>query len=94
MTTKNKSKEYFTNLSPDEMPTSWYNIQADLPEPAPPPLDQTTLKPINPELLERIFAKELIRQEVSTERYVKIPDEVFDAYQASTSNTPLPCKKT
>ena len=89
MTTKNKSKEYFTNLSPDEMPTSWYNIQADLPEPAPPPLDPTTLKPISPELLERIFAKELIRQEVSTERYVKIPDEVLDAYLRLPRPTPL-----
>jgi len=89
MTAKNKSKEYFTTLSPDEMPTSWYNIQADLPEPAPPPLDPTTLKPINPELLERIFAKELIRQEVSTERHIKIPDEVLDAYLRLPRPTPL-----
>jgi tryptophan synthase beta chain len=89
MTIKNKSKEYFTTLSPDEMPTSWYNIQADLPEPAPPPLDPTTLKPISPELLERIFAKELIGQEVSTERYIKIPDEVLDAYLRLPRPTPL-----
>lgn len=89
MTVKNKSKEYFTTLSPDEMPTSWYNIQADLPEPAPPPLDPTTLKPISPELLERIFAKELIGQEVSTERYIKIPDEVLDAYLRLPRPTPL-----
>jgi tryptophan synthase beta chain len=80
MTSKDKMKEYFTTLSLDETPTSWYNIQADLPEPAPPPLDPTTIKPISPNLLERIFAKELIGQEVSTERYIKIPDEVFDAY--------------
>jgi tryptophan synthase beta chain len=89
MTAKNKSKEYFTTLSPDEMPTSWYNIQADLPEPAPPPLDPTTLKPIKPELLERIFAKELISQEVSTERHIKIPDEVLDAYLRLPRPTPL-----
>ena len=89
MTEKNKSKEYFTTLNPDEMPTSWYNIQADLPEPAPPPLDPTTLKPISPELLERIFAKELIGQEVSTERYIKIPDEVLDAYLRLPRPTPL-----
>ena len=89
MTAKNKSKEYFTTLSPDEMPISWYNIQADLPEPAPPPLDPTTLKPISPELLERIFAKELIGQEVSTERYIKIPDEVLDAYLRLPRPTPL-----
>jgi tryptophan synthase beta chain len=89
MTVKNKSKEYFTTLNLDEMPTSWYNIQADLPEPAPPPLDPTTLKPISPELLERIFAKELIGQEVSTERYIKIPDEVLDAYLRLPRPTPL-----
>jgi tryptophan synthase beta chain len=89
MTLKNKNKEFFTTLSPDEMPTSWYNIQADFPEPAPPPLDPTTLKPINPELLERIFAKELIKQEISTERYIKIPDEVLDAYLRLPRPTPL-----
>ncbi|MFZ0966581.1 MAG: TrpB-like pyridoxal phosphate-dependent enzyme [Candidatus Bathyarchaeia archaeon] len=89
MTVKTKSKEYFTTLNLDEMPTSWYNIQADLPEPAPPPLDPTTLKPISPELLERIFAKELIGQEVSTERYIKIPDEVLDAYLRLPRPTPL-----
>jgi tryptophan synthase beta chain len=89
MASKNKMKEYFTTLSLDETPTSWYNIQADLPEPTPPPLDPTTLKPISPELLERIFAKELIRQEVSTERYIKIPDEVLDAYLRLPRPTPL-----
>jgi tryptophan synthase beta chain len=89
MTSKDKMKEYFTTLSLDETPTSWYNIQADLPEPAPPPLDPTTLKPISPELLERIFAKELIGQEVSTERYIKIPDEVLDAYLRLPRPTPL-----
>jgi len=82
-------KEYTVVLHPGEMPTSWYNIQADLPEPLPPPLDPKTLQPINPALLERIFAKELIRQEVSTERYIKIPDEVIDAYLRIPRPTPL-----
>jgi tryptophan synthase beta chain len=86
---KMTQKEAFTQLNPDEMPTSWYNIQADLPEPLPPPLDPTTLKPIDPKLLERIFAKELVKQEVSTERYVKIPDEVLDAYFRLPRPTPL-----
>jgi tryptophan synthase beta chain len=89
MTAANKMKEYVVALSPDETPTSWYNIQADFPEPLPPPLDPTTLKPISPELLERIFAKELIRQEVSTERYIRIPEEVFDAYLRLPRPTPL-----
>lgn len=89
MSVKVHKSEYFTMLDADEMPTSWYNIQADLPEPLPPPLDPTTLKPIDPKLLERIFAKELIRQEVSTERHIKIPDEVLDAYLRLPRPTPL-----
>ena len=89
MALKNKMKECFVTLGLDEMPTYWYNIQADLPEPLPPPLDPTTSKPINPELLERIFAKELINQEVSTERYIKIPDEVLEAYLRLPRPTPL-----
>jgi tryptophan synthase beta chain len=89
MTQVNKISENFVTLDQDEMPTSWYNIQADLPEPLPPPLDPTTLKPISPALLERIFAKELIKQEVSTERTIKIPDEVLDAYQRLPRPTPL-----
>jgi tryptophan synthase beta chain len=89
MDVKVQKNEYFTTLDADEIPTSWYNIQADLPERLPPPLDPTTLKPIDPKLLERIFAKELIRQEVSTERYIKIPDEVLDAYLRLPRPTPL-----
>lgn len=89
MTLNNKMKECTIRLSPDETPTSWYNIQADLPEPLSPPLDPTTLKPINPQLLERIFAKELIKQEVSAERYIKMPEEVFDAYLRLPRPTPL-----
>ena len=42
MTLKSKMKEGFVTLSLEEMPTYWYNIQADLPEPLPPPLDPTT----------------------------------------------------
>src|SRR2546426_3427841 len=51
------------SLSQEEIPTRWYNIQADLAEPLPPPLDPGTKQPVNPASLERIFAKELIRQE-------------------------------
>lgn len=89
MSLKVQKGEYFTMLSADEIPTAWYNIQADLPEPLPPPLDPTTLTPIDPKLLERIFAKELIRQEVSTERFIKIPEEVLDAYLRLPRPTPL-----
>lgn len=86
---QNKMKEYRIVLKPDEIPTFWYNIQADLPERLPPPLDPTTMKPINLGLLKRIFAEELIEQEVSEERYIKIPDEVLDAYLRLPRPTPL-----
>jgi len=89
MNKSNKAKDYATILDPDDIPTEWYNIQADLPEPLPPPLNPGTLEPISPDLLERIFAKELIHQEVSTERFIKIPDEVLDAYLRIPRPTPL-----
>jgi len=89
MSFKAHKSEYFVILNPDEIPTAWYNIQADLPESLPPPLDPTTLKPIDPKLLERIFAKELIRQEVSAERFIKIPEEVLEAYLRLPRPTPL-----
>ena len=82
-------EDAFTFLKPDEIPTSWYNIQADLPEPLPPPLDPSTQEPINPASLERVFAKELIRQELSAERYTKIPDEILEAYLRLPRPTPL-----
>ncbi|NTW55323.1 MAG: TrpB-like pyridoxal phosphate-dependent enzyme [Chlorobaculum sp.] len=63
-------------LSEDEMPRQWYNIQADLPTPMPPPvgLDGT---PIGPDALAQVFPMNLIEQEVSTERWIDIPDEVL-----------------
>ncbi len=77
------------SLAEDEIPTRYYNIQADLTERLPPPLDPKTKEPINPQALERIFAKELIRQEISSERYINIPDEVLDAYLQIGRPTPL-----
>jgi len=76
-------------LPQEEMPTHWYNILADLPEPLPPPLNPRTLKPMEPEPLLRIFAKDLVMQEASTERFIKIPDEVYDAYLSLPRPTPL-----
>ena len=83
------ASEARVSLSADEAPRDWYNIQADLPEPLPPPLDPKTKQPADPGSLERIFAKELIRQEVSSERFVKIPDEVREAYVHIGRPTPL-----
>jgi tryptophan synthase beta chain len=82
-------REHAIFLPPDEMPTHWYNILADLPEPLPPPLDPSTLQPMSPEPLLRLFAKDLLMQEVSTERFIKIPDEVYDAYLRLPRPTPL-----
>ena len=65
----------------DEIPTSWYNIQADLPERLPPPLDPGTHQPMSPEPLFRIFPKELVAQEVSQERWIEDPEEVLEAYR-------------
>jgi Predicted alternative tryptophan synthase beta-subunit (paralog of TrpB) len=77
------------HLREDELPTRWYNILPDLPEPLPPPLDPATMQPIDPSKAERIFAKELIRQEVSSEVDIPIPDEVLDIYRIAGRPTPL-----
>ncbi|MEM1512359.1 MAG: TrpB-like pyridoxal phosphate-dependent enzyme [Candidatus Jordarchaeales archaeon] len=66
-------------LEEDELPKQWYNILPDLPKPLPPPRGPDG-KPVNPSMLERIFAKELVRQEVSQERWIKIPEEVREVY--------------
>lgn len=68
-------------LPESEIPTHFYNIQADLPTPLPPPLHPGTKEPIGPEDLAPIFPMEIIRQEVSLERMIEIPDEVRDIYR-------------
>jgi tryptophan synthase beta chain len=73
-----QSKQVF--LSESEIPSAWYNLQADLPEPVPPPLNPATRQPIGPADLEPIFARALIQQEVSQERWIEIPDEVRKVY--------------
>ncbi len=65
-------------LSEQDMPRVWYNIQADLPNPLPPPLNPATGGPITPDMLAPIFPMNLIEQEVSTQRWITIPDEVFE----------------
>jgi len=65
-------------LDENDLPRKWYNIQADLPRPLDPAYNPQTGQPIGPEDLAPIFAKELIRQEVSTDRYITIPEEVRD----------------
>ncbi|MBP2030512.1 tryptophan synthase beta chain [Methanohalophilus levihalophilus] len=68
-------------LDENEMPDKWYNILADLPTPLAPPLNPATEEPISPADLEPLFPKELIKQEVSTERYIDIPKEIQEIYK-------------
>jgi tryptophan synthase beta chain len=63
-------------LSEADMPRQWYNLVADLPKPMPPPLGPDG-KPIGPEMLAPVFPMNLIEQEVSTRRWIDIPDEVL-----------------
>jgi len=67
-------------LPEKELPAEWYNLLADLPQPLPPPVHPMTKEPLDPAALERIFARELIRQEISQERWIGIPDEVRRIY--------------
>ena len=68
-------------LTEDQMPTSWYNIQADLPTPAPPVLHPGTGQPIGPADLAPLFPMALIMQEVSQERTIDIPEELQQVYR-------------
>jgi tryptophan synthase beta chain len=77
------------NLDPEAMPKNWYNIQHDLPEALPPPLDPATKKPMSPEPLLRLFAKECVMQEVSTEEYIPIPEGIREAYLRLGRPSPL-----
>jgi tryptophan synthase beta chain len=64
-----------------EIPKKWYNVAADMPTPLDPPLHPGTLKPLSASDMEMIFPKALIQQEMSTERWIDIPEEVRDIYR-------------
>ena len=68
-------------LDESQMPTAWYNIIPDLPEPPPPPLHPGTHEPVGPEDLMPLFPMALIMQEVSMDRYIEIPGAVQDVYR-------------
>jgi tryptophan synthase beta chain len=68
-------------LSEDEMPLRWYNVLHDLPTPPPPVLHPGTGEPVGPDDLAPLFPMDLILQEVSTEQYVDIPEDVLDVYR-------------
>src|SRR5690606_28273088 len=67
-------------LSENEIPTHWYNVVADMKEKPRPPLHPGTGEPIGPEMLEPLFPLDLIKQEVSQEKWIPIPEEVRDVY--------------
>ncbi|MDO8540609.1 MAG: TrpB-like pyridoxal phosphate-dependent enzyme [Opitutaceae bacterium] len=75
-------------LGAAEMPTHWYNLLADFPEPLPPPLHPGTREPVTPDLMTAIFPENLVAQEMSGERSIEIPPEVRDVY-ALYRPTPL-----
>ena len=68
-------------LDDSQLPTHWYNIVADLPTAPPPPLHPATHEPVGPDDLAALFPPELIAQEVTTERYVEIPEPVREVYR-------------
>ena len=68
-------------LPENEIPKQWYNVLADLPKPMPPVLHPGTKKPVGPDDLAPLFPMELIKQEVSTERWIDIPEPVLEIYR-------------
>ena len=83
-------KGYRFDLTPEELPSYWYNILPDLPEEVPPPLDPRSGEPIEPAVLTRLFARELVNQEISRERTISIPYKVREALIAYARRpTPL-----
>ena len=82
-----RQKRYF--LPEGEIPTQWYNIQADMVNKPLPMLHPATKKPLKAEDLFPIFAEELCRQELDQEHaWIDIPEEVRDMYKYYRS-TPL-----
>ncbi|HEY6378151.1 MAG TPA: TrpB-like pyridoxal phosphate-dependent enzyme [Candidatus Dormibacteraeota bacterium] len=73
------TKKYL--LAEDQLPERWYNILADLPEPLGPFMSPRTLEPLTPPDLAPLFPMAIIGQEVSTERWIEIPDRVRDIYR-------------
>jgi tryptophan synthase beta chain len=76
-------------LGIEDIPRRWYNILPDLPEPLAPPLNGQTKEPMKPEELAVIFPRTLLEQEMSTERYIDIPEEVMEKYIILNRPSPL-----
>jgi tryptophan synthase beta chain len=68
-------------LSESDLPKRWYNINADMPVPPNPVLHPATMEPVTPDFLSVLFPMELILQEISTDQYIDIPEEIRDVYK-------------
>ncbi len=68
-------------LNESDLPKFWYNINADSPIPPTPVLHPGTMEPVTPDFLSVLFPMDLILQEISTERYIEIPEEVREIYK-------------
>ena len=73
-------RETKVTLPDREIPKQWYNIMADMPNLPKPPLHPGTKQPVGPDDLTPIFPMALIEQEVTTERWIDIPEEVLNIY--------------
>ena len=69
------------HLDQNELPKQWYNVLADLERPLDPPLHPGTREPMPPADLHALFSETCIAQEVSTDRYIDIPEPVLDVYR-------------
>jgi tryptophan synthase beta chain len=76
-----KNNNVKIQLDENDLPKNWYNIQVDLKTPLDPPLNPQTKKPIGPDDLKAIFPMGLIKQEVSTDRYIPIPEDIREIYR-------------
>jgi len=82
-------KDARITLDLGEIPRRWYNLTADLKEPPEPPLNPATMKPATKEDLGVIFPPSIIEQEMSTKRYINIPQEIIDNYVCLNRPSPL-----
>ncbi|MEN8242684.1 MAG: TrpB-like pyridoxal phosphate-dependent enzyme, partial [Chloroflexota bacterium] len=69
------------NLHESDLPRQWYNIAADSPTPPTPVLNPQTKEAVTPDFLSVLFPMDLIMQEISTDRYIDIPEEVLEIYK-------------
>ena len=76
------------SLGQSDIPKAWYNLLADFPEPLPPPLHPGTKQPVSLEMMTAIFPENLVRQEMSPDRWIEVPDPVREIY-ALWRPTPL-----